>query len=96
MELTEREIADLRYLRQRYGWSDADAREVMQSIQASANRARYYTVLAAAHRAGYEQTGANGYIRLQAWCIEQGLADPFGPDFDLAALDALAVKERTS
>lgn len=81
---------DMRYLRQRYGWSDADATEVKAA--AKKNRAwwRYWTILAAAHRAGYEQTEENGYPRLQLWCTQQGLSDPFAEDFDIAALQAMA------
>jgi hypothetical protein len=94
MELNKLEIADLRYLREFYGWDDKDAREVMRSISETPHGARYYTILAAAHRAGYMQDAANGFVRLQAWCAEQGLPDPFGPEFDVAALDALAVEPR--
>lgn len=94
MELSNREISDLRYLRARLGWDDKDAKQVTQSIRDSDLGARYYSILAAAHRAGYEQTAANGFIRLQAWCIEKGLPDPFGPGFDVAALDAMAIDER--
>lgn len=94
MQLNERETRDLRFLRQRLAWDDNDAKQVMQSIRESEHGARYYTVLAAAHRAGYEQTAANGFIRLQEWCIEKGLPDPFGPGFDVAELDAMAVEPR--
>jgi hypothetical protein len=96
MELSESEITDLRYLRQRYGWDDQGARDVMQSIQATPDGARYYTVLAAAHRAGYKQDAGNSFMRLRDWCLARGLDDPYGDDFDPAALDALAVQERAA
>jgi len=60
----------------------------------SPEMAHFFTVLAAAHRAGYEQCAANGFVRLQQWCMEQGLGNPFGSGFDLAALDAMAMQPR--
>lgn len=87
-------IADLRYLRAYYGWIDEDASDVMQSIKENPDAARYYIILSAAHRAGYEQTAENNFIRLQIWCGDKGLPDPFGPAFDVAALDALAIETR--
>lgn len=94
MELTQRELMDLRYLREFYGWNDKDAREVMVSIRSTEHAARYYTILAAAHRAGYEQNAENGFVRLQAWCALKGLPDPFGKEFDIGALDAMEFEQR--
>jgi hypothetical protein len=78
LKLNESEIDDLHYLRQYYGWDDKDARQVMQSIRETEHAARYYVILAGAHRAGYRQTPENGYMRLQPWCAMNGLPDPFG------------------
>jgi hypothetical protein len=94
MDLCKSEIVDLRYLRQYYGWDDKDARQVMQSIRETEHAARYYVILAGAHRAGYRQTSENGYMRLQLWCAMKGLPDPFGAEFDLTALDAMATDPR--
>ena len=49
---------------------------------------RFLTILASAHRAGYKQDAGNNFMRLQAWCIDVGIGDPFGSGFDVAALDA--------
>jgi hypothetical protein len=93
MELTDEVISDMRYLRNRFGWNEDDARDVMQAIrEGGAEIVRYFTVLAAAYRAGYEQNEENEFVRLQAWCIQKGLGDPFSKEFDIAALNALAVE----
>jgi len=87
-------IDDMRYLRAYYQWNEEDVSEIKAAIKGSAEMVHFFTVLAAAHRAGYEQCAANGFIRLQVWCMQKGLPDPFGPAFDLAALDAMAVEPR--
>lgn len=87
-ELTEKQKADLQYLEKFYGWDAQDKRGVMESIRSTSSGALYYTVLAAAHRAGYEQTPENNYMRLTDWCAARGLF-PFAPDFELAALGEL-------
>lgn len=89
MRLTQNFIDDMRYLRQRYGWTDADVIEIKEALRDCEPLVRYFTILAAAHRAGYEQHAGNGFVRLQTWCIEKGLPDPYTADFDPAALDAL-------
>lgn len=99
MKVSTEFIEDLRYLRRRYEWSEVDVADIKQVLKdedakGKSEMLHFLAVLAAAHRAGYEQDAANGFIRLQAWCIEQGLPDPFSKDFDLAALDALAVEPR--
>lgn len=94
MKVSEKFIDDMRYLRKRYEWTDTEAAEVRSALQGSAELVHFFTVLAAAHRAGYEQNAGNGFVRLQAWCAGQGLPDPFGPAFNVAALDALAIEPR--
>lgn len=80
---------DLKYLATYYEWNAEDKQEIREAFTDSPEMVNFLTVLAKAHRAGYKQHAGNGFIRLQAWCIDQGLGDPFGPAFDLAALDAL-------
>ncbi|MDB5853266.1 MAG: hypothetical protein JWR22_1307 [Herminiimonas sp.] len=97
MSVREQMIADMRYLRQRYGWTDEDADEIRAALRScGASLARYFATLAAAHRAGYEQTAENGFVRLHAWCAQQGLPDPYqlnaGEWFQAVA--ALALKTR--
>jgi hypothetical protein len=95
MNVSQAFVEDLRYLRDYYEWSREDVAEVKAAIKGGGEPlVHYFTVLAAAHRAGYMQDAANGFIRLQAWCLEKGLPDPFGPEFDVAALDAMAVEPR--
>lgn len=86
--------ADLQYLAKRYEWNAEDKAEVRAAFTDNPEMVHFFTVLAAAHRAGYEQCAANGYIRLQAWCLEYHLGDPFAPGFDLAALDAMTLEPK--
>ncbi|MBG7619332.1 hypothetical protein I5R65_07640 [Herbaspirillum sp. AP02] len=78
--------ADLQYLAKRYEWNAEDKAEVRAAFTDCPEMVQFFTVLAAAHRAGYEQCAANGYIRLQAWCQEEGFGDPFAPGFDISVL----------
>jgi hypothetical protein len=66
-------LDDFSYLASRYSWTAADIEEMKAAVRANepAGR-RYITTLAAAHRAGYEQTPENGYIRLRDWCAKTG------------------------
>jgi hypothetical protein len=85
---------DMRELSAFYQWSEADKKEVRAAFTNCEPMVRYFTVLAAAHRAGYSQHSGNGFQRLKSWCAENGLPDPFGLEFDVAALDALIVDQR--
>lgn len=78
MKVSQAFLDDFAYLASRYSWTPADAEEMRAAIRANPNVGRrYITTLAAAHRAGYEQTLENGFMRLDAWCVEQGWPDPF-------------------
>lgn len=94
MRVSQSFIDDLKYLSAYYQWSEADKKEVRAAIKDCEPMVRYFTILAAAHRAGYAQHAGNGFVRLKDWCIERGLGDPYGTDFDPAALDALEVRQR--
>lgn len=83
---------DLKYLVTYYGWNEADKKEIRAAFTDCKPMVHYFTVLAAAHRAGYSQHAGNGFMRLQTWCLEQGLPNPFNEDFDPALLDALHVE----
>jgi hypothetical protein len=85
---------DLRYLSDYYKWNDADKVDVRAAFTDCEEMVRYFTVLAAAHRAGYSQHAGNGFVRLQQWCLDKGLNDPFSPAFDPASLDAIEVEPR--
>jgi hypothetical protein len=87
-------VDDLKYLAARYEWNAEDKDDVRAAIKDCQPMVRYFTVLAAAHRAGYSQDAGNGFVRLKDWCLAQGLDDPYNADFDPAALDALHVEQR--
>lgn len=87
---------DMKYLAGYYQWSAEDKTDVRKAFTNCEPMVRYFTILAAAHRSGYSQHAGNGFQRLQSWCLERGLPDPFGPEFDVAALDSLQVEERAA
>ena len=73
VRVTRAFLADFEYLASRYGWTPTDIEEVKAHTREHFDlMSRYWSTLAAAHRAGYEQTRENGYIRLSAWCEKQG------------------------
>lgn len=80
-------IDDLKYLASYYEWNEEDKKEIKASFLNCPPMVKYYTVLAAAHRAGYSQDAANGFVRLKDWCLAQGLDDPYGESFDAEQLD---------
>jgi hypothetical protein len=73
MQVSKTFLKDFAYIANRYGWTAADIEEMKAAVRTNEDAGRrYVTTLAAAHRAGYEQTKDNGYIRLHAWCAKQG------------------------
>lgn len=75
MQVSKAFLQDFAYLANRYGWNAADIEEMKAAVRAHPDSGRrYIAILAAAHRAGYEQTPANDHIRLNAWCEAQGWA----------------------
>jgi len=85
---------DMKQLAKFYEWTPSDKLEIRTAFTDCEPMVSYFTVLAAAHRAGYKQHAGNGFVRLQAWCIDVGVGDPFGPEFNVAVLDALIVEPR--
>lgn len=94
MRVSQSFVEDLKYLANYYQWNEQDKKEVKAAIKGSEPMVRYFTILAAAHRAGYSQDAGNGFVRLKDWCIARGLGDPYLSDFDPAALDAIQVEQR--
>lgn len=80
---------DLKYLSQYYKWGDEEKKEIKEAFRDSEPMVRFLTALARAHQAGYSQHAGNNFQRLQSWCAEKGLTDPFGPEFDLASIDSI-------
>jgi hypothetical protein len=80
MKVSKTFMKDFAYLANLYGWTPADIEEVKECTRANPEAMQHYWAsLAAAHRAGYEQTPANGYVRLHEWCQQHGLPDPYVP-----------------
>jgi hypothetical protein len=77
MNVSRQFLKDFAYLANRYGWTPADIEDVKADTRANPGLVAYWTTLANAHRAGYEQTRENGYQRLHAWCEQRGMVDPF-------------------
>ena len=79
MQVSRKFLKDFAYLANLYGWTAADIEDVKAQTRANPEPLRaYWTGLAAAHRAGYEQNADNGFIRLAHWCQQAGVADPYG------------------
>ena len=80
VKVTRAFMADFDYLTERYGWTAADVEKIKQATRADPDgMCRYWSTLAKAHRAGYGQNAANGYLRLDAWCAQQGWPSPGEP-----------------
>ena len=76
MQVSKSFLQDFAYLANRNEWTAADIEEMKAAVRENEDAGRrYVTTLAAAHRAGYEQTQQNGYIRLHAWCAKKGWPD---------------------
>lgn len=81
MKVSKQFMRDFAYLANRYGWTPADIEEIKAATRANPALLQYWQNLAIAHRAGYEQTRENGYIRLHVWCRRMGWPDPNGASF---------------
>lgn len=69
MKVSRQFLKDFAYLANYYGWTAPDIEDIKAQTRSDPGpMTSYWTALARAHRAGYQQTGANGYVRLQAWC----------------------------
>jgi hypothetical protein len=79
MQVSKSFLQDFAYLANRYGWTAADIEEMKAAVRANEDAGRrYVTTLAAAHRAGYEQTVGNHYMRLHTWRTLQESSRPLG------------------
>lgn len=68
MKVSKRFIQDFAYIANLYAWTAADIEDVKAQTRANPDElGRYWTRLAAAHRAGYRQTAANNFMRLEHW-----------------------------
>jgi hypothetical protein len=91
MKVSRQFMQDFEYVAVVYGWTKAEIDEIKAVTRLHAKEAmRYWSVLAAAHRAGYVQDASTGWVRLRAWCAVKGVGDPLNSDEDFAKLQALA------
>lgn len=88
MNVSRQFLQDFAYLANHYHWTPTDIEDAKADTRANPDLVRYWSTLAAAHRAGYEQTPQNNFIRLRDWCRLHDLGDPFAPEFDPASLAA--------
>ena len=73
MNVSRAFLKDFAYIANRYGWNAEDIEAVKVATRADPDRmTHYWTLLASAHRAGYEQTPENGFMRLHDWCDLNG------------------------
>jgi hypothetical protein len=81
MKVSRDFLRDFAYLANLYQWDATDIEYVKAQTRANPEpMLRYWTTLAAAHRAGYQQTEGNGYERLQAWIDRSpSFRDQFAP-----------------
>jgi len=80
MKVSKQFLRDFAYIANLYGWNADDVEDAKAQTKANPEEMRrYWTQLAAAHRAGYQQTPDNNFIRLGHWLQHQGDANP--PDF---------------
>lgn len=77
MKVSRQFLHDFAFLANHYRWTPADVEDIKADTRANPDLVRYWTTLATAMRAGYEQTKENNFIRLQAWCADRGMPDPF-------------------
>lgn len=80
MNVSRQFLQDFAYLANHYGWTPEVVEEVKAETRANPALVRYWTVLASAHRMGYEQTPENGFIRLAEWCHQNGHPNPFAEE----------------
>lgn len=67
MKVSKQFLRDFAYIANLYGWSAEDVEDAKAQTRAHPELRLYWTQLAVAHRAGYQQTRENNYVRLGLW-----------------------------
>jgi len=68
MKVSKQFLRDFAYVANLYGWNAEDVEDAKAQTRANPGElVPYWTRLAAAHRAGYQQTVGNKYMRLGEW-----------------------------
>jgi hypothetical protein len=77
MKVSKQFLRDFAYIANLYSWNAADVEDAKTQTRTSPDEmCRYWTQLAAAHRAGYAQTQGNNYMRLGHWLQIQACGAP--------------------
>ena len=85
MKVSKQFLQDFAYIANLYGWNADDVEDAKAQTRANPELRSYWTQLAVAHRAGYQQTRENNHMRLGQWlqlqavgAKEGGLEDATG------------------
>ena len=72
MKVSKQFLRDFAYIANLYGWNTEDVEDAKAQTRTNPSElVPYWTRLAAAHRAGYQQNRENNYIRLEQWLQQQ-------------------------
>lgn len=75
MKVSKQFLRDFAYIANLYGWNAEDVEDAKAQTRANPGEmVPYWTRLAGAHRAGYQQTSDNNYMRLGQWIQLQAAA----------------------
>lgn len=72
MKVSKQFLRDFAYIANLYGWNADDVEDVKAQTRAYPELRSYWAQLAAAHRAGYQQTRENNFMRLGQWLHGRG------------------------
>lgn len=67
MKVSKQFLRDFAYIANLYSWNADDVEDAKVQTRAHPEMRLYWIQLAAAHRAGYQQTRENNYMRLGQW-----------------------------
>lgn len=68
MKVSKQFLRDFAYIANLYGWTADDVEDAKAQTRSNLGEmVPYWTRLAAAHRAGYQQTRENNHMRLGQW-----------------------------
>jgi hypothetical protein len=79
MNVSKKFLRDFAFLANYYGWTPTEVEDVRGVTRGNPELMLYWSTLANALRAGYQQTPENGYIRLDAWCRQHGQPVLYAP-----------------
>lgn len=94
IKVSKQFIIDFAQLANKFDWTLSEIEEFKQVVRENPEMKRYLSVLAAAIRAGYEQTEENIHVRLEEWCRIKGFNDIFSEHFNPKELDAMALHDK--